>query len=113
MKEPSILMTEESQHRSPPSSHGLRTSLEEGVDDAVCIAQPAQPFVADTSWTGTISVLETGSADVIASTSTEACRHLETGESDREERARIPNLRTAILLDPGMPPAGSPESFRG
>lgn len=106
MKEPSILMTEESQHRSPPSSHGLRTSLEEGVDDAVCIAQPAQPFVADTSWTGTISVLETGSADVIASTSTEACRHLETGESDREERARIPNLRTAILLDPGMPPAG-------
>ncbi len=81
-------------------------ALEEGVDDAVWMAQPAQRFVSDTSWAGTISWLETGSALVIASTSTEACGHLEAGESDREERARIPDLRSATLLDPGTPPSG-------
>ncbi len=88
------------------SSHSPRTALEEGVDDAAWIAQPAQRFVADTSWTGTSSFLEIGCPDVIVSTSTEAFRHLEAGESDREERARIPNLRTTTLLDPGTPPSG-------
>jgi len=106
MKVPSTLMTEKSQHRSPASFHSVRTALEEGVDDAAWNAQPVQRFVADTSWTGTSSFLEIGCPDVIVSTSTEACGHLEAGESDREERARIPNLRTATLLDPGMPPSG-------
>ena len=85
---------------------GIESIAEEGAEDGVWVAQPVQRFVADTSWTGTISFLEMGSPDVIVSTSTEASGCLEAGESDREERARIPNLRTATLLDPGTPPAG-------
>ena len=85
---------------------GIESIAEEGAEDGVWVAQPVQRFVADTSWTGTISFLEMGSPDVIVSTSTEASGCLEAGESDREERARIPNLRTATLPDPGTPPAG-------
>lgn len=85
---------------------GIESIAEEGAEDGVWVAQPVQRFVADTSWTGTISFLEMGSPDVIVSTSTEASECLEAGESDREERARIPNLRTATLPDPGTPPAG-------
>ncbi len=88
---------------------GIESIAAEGAEDGVWVAQPVQPvqrFVADTSWTGTISFLEMGSPDVIVSTSTEASGCLEAGESDREERARIPNLRTATLPDPGTPPAG-------
>jgi len=78
--------------------------------DAVWITQPVQRFVADTSWTGTVTFLETGSPDLIASTSTEACGHLEAGKPEREERTRIPNLRTATLLDPGAPTVGDRRS---
>jgi len=85
---------------------GIESIAEEGAEDGVWVAQPVQRFVADTSWTGTISFLEMGCPDVIVSTSTEASGCLEAGESDREERARIPNLRTATLPDPGTPPAG-------
>ena len=85
---------------------GIESIAEEGAEDGVWVAQPVQRFVADTSWTGTISFLEMGSPDVIVSTSTEASECLEAGESDREERASIPNLRTATLPDPGTPPAG-------
>ena len=81
--------------------------------DAVGIAQSAQWSVADTCWIGTITVLETGSPDVIASTSTETCGHLEASEPDHEERTRIPNLRTATLLDPGTPPAGDRRRVAG
>ncbi|MGO8900357.1 MAG: hypothetical protein ACLQU5_18710 [Isosphaeraceae bacterium] len=85
---------------------GIESVAEKGAEDGVWAAQPVQQFVADTSWTGTISFLEMGSPDVIVSTSTEASGRLEAGESDREERARIPNLRAATLPDPGTPPAG-------
>ena len=92
---------------------GIESIAEEGAEDGVWVAQQVQRFVADTSWTGTISFLEMGPPDVIVSTSTEASGCLEAGESDREERARIPNLRTATLPDPArrrLEVAG--ESFR-
>ncbi len=86
-------------------AHGDQTLDDHSAwNDAAWIAQPPQQFVADTSWTGTISFLETGSSEVIASSSTEACRHVDAGEPDRAVTARIPNLRTATLLDPGTPP---------
>ena len=85
---------------------GIASIAEEGAEDGVWVAQPVQRFVEDTSWMGAISILEMGSADVIVSTSTEASGCLEAGESDREERVRIPNLRTATLPEPGTPPAG-------
>ena len=86
---------------------GIASIAEEGAEDGVWVAQPVQRFVEDTSWMGAISFLEMGSADVIVSTSTEASGCLEAGESDREERVRIPNLPTATTLpEPGTPPAG-------
>ena len=106
MKVASTHMTEKPRPCPSASSQTLRSSPEEGAEDGVWAAQPVQRFVADTSWTGTISLLEMGSPDVIVSTSTAASGRLEAGESDGEERARIPNLPAATVPDPGTPPAG-------
>ncbi len=81
-------------------------SLEEEVwDDPARIAPPGGRGVAETSWTDTTSYLEMASAELIVSTSTEACGHPQASVSESEEGARRPTLRTATLLDPGTLPA--------
>ena len=79
-------------------------SLKEQRYEASWIARPDQPFVADTSWAETISLLEMGPADVMVSTSTETSGAFQAEESGREETEPASELRTATLLDPGTPP---------
>ena len=94
---------EDSSPPAPVAFHSLRSSPEEGAEDEVWVAQPVQRFVADTSWTGTISFLEMGSPDVIVSTSTEASGCLETGDSRHKPgiEPEIPRPKTG----PDLPSA--------
>ena len=80
MKAASTLMAEHSQDPSSASADYMGTALEEGVHDAAWIAQPEQRFVADTSWSETISLLEIGFPDVIVAAPAQASGFLQAGE---------------------------------
>ena len=99
---PPAMVTPEPSSAAPDNQF---SSLEQKVPDSTSVGQTRQQFVADTSWTATISVLELGTSDVFVSTSTETSGSLPAGEFAHEERPPVTNFRSATLLDRDVLPS--------